>query len=165
MLASAKRFFSIAESLAPEILKKLELYESGKSQLLEKIEELSQAIDRLAAENRSTREWFMSRIELLWESTSKRDEIIGESMKHILEHAQEMSRHIGLRETGEKLEALFKVPLAVTSSSALPVATPKATTPTPTLRATPKSTTPPSGKRPAEEEIPGESKRRRVGEP
>ena len=77
--------------MAPEILKKLESYESGKSQLLERIEELSQAIARLTAENRSTREWFKTRLELLWESTSKWDEAIGEAMKGILEHAEEMS--------------------------------------------------------------------------
>jgi hypothetical protein len=69
----------------------LESYELGKSQLLEKIEEQSQAIACLTAENQSTREWFETRLQLLWENTSKRDEAIGKSMKSILEHAKEMS--------------------------------------------------------------------------
>lgn len=171
MLTSANIFY-LAESLAPEILKKLESYESGKSHLLERIEELSQAIARLTAENRSTREWFKTRLQLLWESTSKRDEAIGESMKSILEHAEEMSRHIGLRDTGEKLEALLKDPRTFTliATPTLPLTLPA--DPTPTLAATPKATptptTPtdkPSSKRPADES-PGESnKRRKVGEP
>jgi hypothetical protein len=97
--------------LAPEVLKKLENYESGRSLLLERIEDLSQDIARLTAENRSTREWFMSRIQLLWESTGQRDATIAESLKSILEHGVEMSRHFGLREFGEKLRALLKDPL------------------------------------------------------
>ena len=102
--------FSLADDLAPEVLKKLENYESGRSLLLEKIEELSQAIARLAAENRSTREWFMSRLQMLWESASQRDATTAEALNNILEHALEMSRHFGLRDIGEKLEALIKVP-------------------------------------------------------
>ena len=43
--------FSLADDLAPEILNKLENYELVRSLLLEKFEELSQAIAHLAAEN------------------------------------------------------------------------------------------------------------------
>ena len=96
--------------MAPEVLKKLENYESGRSHLLERIEELSQAIARLTAENRSTREWFMSRLQLLWENNTQRDGTTGEALESILEHAEEMSRHIGLREFGEKLAAFLKDP-------------------------------------------------------
>lgn len=150
----------------------MDSYESGNSELLEKIEELSQAIARLTAENRSTREWFMTRFQLLWESASKRDEAIGESMKSFLGHAEEMSRQIGLRETGEKLEALLKVP---TPTPAIPVSTLPTvpTLPLPASRAaTPKTaltpmTTPtgePSSKRSADEDLGESKKRRKVGE-
>lgn len=48
---------------------------SGESQLLEGIEDLTQAITRLTAENRSTRESFMTWLQLLSESISKRNEM------------------------------------------------------------------------------------------
>ena len=94
-------------------MKKLENYEPGRSLLLEKIEGLSQDIAHLTAENQSTREWFMSRLQLFWESTSKRDATMAEVLKNILEHVVEMSRHTGLQEFGEKLEAWLKVPADV----------------------------------------------------
>ena len=166
--------FALADSLAPDILKKLESYESGNSQLLEKIEEQSQAIVRLTAENRSTREWFKTRLELLWESSSNRDEAIAESMKAILTHAEEMSLHVGLRQAGEKLEALLKD----SSRPAVPTSTPPAVPGTLAEghAATPKTTTPKttptraadsSSKRPADETSDSGSKpkRRKVGEP
>jgi hypothetical protein len=174
LLMSGLIFFSLADSLAPDIFKKLESYESGASQLLEKIEEQSQAIARLTAENRSTREWFKTRLELLYESTSKRDEAIAESMKGILEHVEEMSRHIGLRQAGEKLEALLNAPtlaVPIPTLSSLPnirAATPKTTsTPkTPTQTAEPSDTAQPSNKRTADEiHDSSETKRRKVGEP
>jgi hypothetical protein len=158
--------------LAPEVLKKLENYESGRSHLLEKIEDLSQAIDRLTAENRSTREWFKTRLQLLWESTSRRDEAIGKAMKGILDHAEEMSRHVGLREIGTKLEALLKVPadanpcqtlippIPLTETSTLPKTTPKPTTPT-AAHVFPEVEQ--SKKREAEEELYEGNKRRKVG--
>jgi hypothetical protein len=161
--------------LAPEVLKKLENYESGRSHLLERIEELSQAIDRLTAENRSTREWFKTRLQLLWESTSRRDEAIGKAMKGILEHADEMSRQVGLREIGTKLEALLKVPADANPCQTLipliPLADPSTTRPT-LPKTTPKPTTPTaahvpeveqSNKRPAEEEVNEGTKRRKLG--
>jgi hypothetical protein len=104
---------SLAESLAPDVLTKLENYESGRSLLLERIEELSQAIARLAAENRSMREWFMSRLQVLWENASQRDATTAETLKAILEHAVEMSRHVDLRNFGEKMEAFLQVPADV----------------------------------------------------
>ena len=163
---------------------KLESYESGKS--LEKIEELSQAIARLTAENRSTRGWFKTRLQLLWESISDRDDAIAESMKGLLEHAEEMSRHIGLRETGDKLDALLKVPLPPPTSTLdtffgprstqkkppvlipTPLAgpstfnqSPAATPNTSTRKETPLTT---AEKRQGDE-IFGEKKRRKIGEP
>lgn len=107
--------FSLAESFAPEIMKKLENYESGRSLLLEKMEGLSQDIARLTTENRSTREWLMNRLQLVWESAEQRDETTSEALKNIWEFAGEITRHIGLREFGEKLEALHKLPPMVDS--------------------------------------------------
>lgn len=96
-------------------------------------------------------------------------------MKSLLEHAEEMSRHIDLRDFGENL-GLLKVP---NSTSAVPIplvpiptlpvqstlpatraATPK-TTPTPTIT----QTAEPPSKRPADEIIGDSKKRRKVGEP
>jgi hypothetical protein len=159
-------FILLAEPLAPEVLKKLESYESGRSLLLERIEELSQAIDRLTVENRSTREWFKTRLQLLWQSTSQRDEAIGEAMKRILEHAEEMSRHVALRETGEMLMALLKVPVDAhppspdLTSPTLPKPTSSPTTPSATL------VIPGGGKKRTSEEEgdSGSNKRSKVGE-
>lgn len=86
----------------------MESYESGRSVLLEKIEDMYQAIDRLTAENRSTRVWFKDRLQSLWETTSRRDEVIARAMKGVLDQAEEMSRRIDLRDTGHKLEAMLK---------------------------------------------------------
>ena len=96
-------------------MKKLENYESGRSLLLEKMEGLSQDIARLTTENRSTREWLMNRLQLVWESAEQRDETTSEALKNIWEFAGEITRHIGLREFGEKLEALHKLPPMVDS--------------------------------------------------
>ncbi|KAF8801178.1 hypothetical protein BYT27DRAFT_7216285 [Phlegmacium glaucopus] len=46
---------------------------------------------------------------LLWETTNTRDENIGAAMRAIFEQVEETSRHVALRETGEKLDALLKV--------------------------------------------------------
>ena len=72
---STNVFFSPADSLALEVIKKLESYMSGESQLLVIFEDLTQATARLTAENRSTRESFMTWLQLLSESTSKQDEM------------------------------------------------------------------------------------------
>ena len=116
--------FSSLASLNPEILKKLESYESGYRQQLEKMEELSQAIAQLSSENRSTREWFQTRLKLVWESASNRDEAIVEAMKNILEHAEEMTRYFALREVGEKIEALLKDHPIASAAEIPPTATP-----------------------------------------
>jgi len=112
--------------LAPEILKKLEDYESSKCAQLEKIEELSQAIDRITAENRSTREWFGTRLRLLWEHNAKRDEKIGVAMHGILQHAKETAQHLGLR------EALLSSPARVWDAEPVPNNVTSTPTPTPT---------------------------------
>jgi hypothetical protein len=118
--------------LAPEILKKLEDYESSKCAQLEKIEELSQAIDRITAENRSTREWFGTRLRLLWEHNAKRDEKIGVAMHGILQHAKETAQHLGLREAGERVEALLSSPARVWDAEPVPNIVTSTPTPTPT---------------------------------
>lgn len=105
-------------------------------------------------------------------------------MKGILEHSEEMSRHIDLRATGEKLEALLKVhstpalliDTAPSTTSAPNTAPAPTNTSAPTntlapsraatpLTSTPKTTPTPAGKRPSEESGGGTSKRRKVGEP
>lgn len=137
-------------------------------QVLEKIEEQSQAIGRLTLENRTTREWFKSRLELLCESASKRDEVVGAAMKSILEQLEETSRHVGLRVIGEKMEALLnKAPVV---NMLIPNQLPKAT-PATLPDIIPEETLPnfpdeePSNKRPAEGPLGENSKRRKVGDP
>ncbi|KAF8814961.1 hypothetical protein BYT27DRAFT_7219071 [Phlegmacium glaucopus] len=98
-----------AVSFPPNILKKLEDYESAASEQNEKIEELSQTVARLTQENRTTREWFDNRLKLLWETTNTWDENIGAAMRAIFEQVEETSQHVALHETGEKLDALLKV--------------------------------------------------------
>jgi hypothetical protein len=83
------------------------------------MEELSQAIERLSSENRSTREWFQTRLKLLWESASNRDEAIVAAMKNILENAIGMTQNFALREVGEKIEALLE-DHPITSSAEIP---------------------------------------------
>ncbi|KAF8799922.1 hypothetical protein BYT27DRAFT_7217436 [Phlegmacium glaucopus] len=83
-----------AATLAPEILKKLEDYELGRCQQLEKIEELSQAIAQLTAENKSTRAWFKSQLKLLWDHASKHDETVRAGMRKVGEQAGEMSQQV-----------------------------------------------------------------------
>jgi len=112
--------FLQATSLAPEIIKKLEDYELSKSAQLEKIEEMSQAIARLTAENRSIRQWVDGRIHVMWDQINRRDERIGIAMKKVLEHAEEMSRHLGLREAAEQLEGLLTVPVRSWDAQSLP---------------------------------------------
>lgn len=109
--------------MAPEIIKKLEDYESSKSAQLEKIEEMSQAIARLTAENRSTRVWVESRMNHMWDQIDKRDLRIGVVMKKILEHAEETSQHLGLREAAERLEGLLKVPVRSWDAQSVPTKT------------------------------------------
>ncbi|KAF8816190.1 hypothetical protein BYT27DRAFT_7248499 [Phlegmacium glaucopus] len=81
-----------AATLAPKILKKLEDYESGRCQQLEKIEELSQAIARLTEENKSTRAWFESQLKLLWDHTSKHNKTVRAGMRKVREQAGDMSQ-------------------------------------------------------------------------
>jgi hypothetical protein len=148
--------------LGPEVLKKMESYESGRSVLLEKMEELAQALDRLTTENRSTREWFKTRLQLLWESCTRQDQAIAESMNGILKQSEEMCLHIGLRNAGEKLEALLKVPADASTSSTLPFTVPTSSTTAEADFAMPD----PPNKRPAPaDEVPlVDNKRRKVGE-
>ena len=140
----------------------MESYESGRSVLLEKMEELAQALDRLTTENRSTREWFKTRLQLLWESCSRQDQAIAESMNVNLKQAEEMCLHIGLRNAGEKLEALLKVPADTSTSSTLPVPT----STTPTAEADFAMPDPPNKRpAPADDDVPlVDNKRRKVGE-
>lgn len=143
---------------------------------------------RLTAENRTTREWFKSRLAQVWEMSRKRDEVIGEVMKNILENSEEMSRHLALRETGEKLEGLICCPSPTqpTQTQSIPSPITRQKSPTPPKSPTPlaphKSPTPPpkepsltllpqfpfpdpepSNKRPADE-IVENNKRRKIGE-
>ena len=132
--------------MAPEILKKLEKYESGKSQELEKIEELSQAIAQLTTESQLTREWFTSQLQLFWEKVKNRDDQLGTAMQILLDHTKSV---------GERLEILMKIDRAAT----LPETTPTL----PTFPDFPDDE--PSNKHPAEEELVNESsnKRRKIG--
>jgi hypothetical protein len=158
-------FILLAEPLAPEVLKKLEIYESRNSHILERIEELSQAIARLAAENRSTREWFTSRLQLLWEKADQRDVAVADALKSILDHAKEMSAHVGLREFGEKLDALTFA-LNGPVDPALPIPSTLLPSSPTTSPADPGEPVSPVGvpKRPAEDDIESR-KRRKIGEP
>ncbi|KAF8809992.1 hypothetical protein BYT27DRAFT_7092814 [Phlegmacium glaucopus] len=103
-----------AATLAPEILKKLEDYESGRCQQLEKIEELSQAITRLTAENKSTRAWFESQLKLLWDHANKHDETVRACMRKVGEQAGEMSQQV------DKPAAISSMP-ATTPTPQMPV--------------------------------------------
>jgi hypothetical protein len=155
--------------LAPEVLKKLENNESGRSLLLEKIEdlsqakkieELSQAIARLTAEGRSTRELFISMLQSVWESISQRGARTSDALENILQHAVEMSRHDDLRGFAEKLEALVRVPdMMDPRQTLLSFGVPKHTS------AAPKPTPNPgvdSKKRGAEDDLEVGPKRRKV---
>ncbi|KAF8799291.1 hypothetical protein BYT27DRAFT_7217923 [Phlegmacium glaucopus] len=127
-----------AMSFPPDILKKLEDYESATSKQNEKIEQLSQTVARLTQENRTTWEWFDTHLKLLWETTNTRDENIGAAMRAIFEQVEETSRHVALRETREKLNALLKVVRLPHKDSIA-----KPSTPTPAFQ-TPASPTPAS---------------------
>ncbi|KAF8798750.1 hypothetical protein BYT27DRAFT_7264614 [Phlegmacium glaucopus] len=104
-------------SFPPDILKKLKDYESATCRQDEKIKELSQTVARLTQENRTTREWFDTRVRLLWENVNRWDEKIGAA-------------------AGDKLDALLKVPVGLPYEESIP----KPSTPTPTP--TPASPTP-----------------------
>lgn len=142
----------------------------GNSLLLEKIDEQSQAIARLTAENRTTREWFKSRLELLWETSKKRDETIAAAMESIFEYSYEMSRHLALREAGEKLEVLLTgtiptQPIPTTVDATTSPAVPKS--PTPPLMMTSLPEFPddlPSNKRPGDDDLTENKKRRKIGD-
>jgi len=128
--------------------------------LLERIEELSQVLARLNAENTTTREWVINRLQLVWdridevfEKMDQRDAITAEALKNVVEHGEEMSRLLGLdiRGFGEKVEGLFKLPLVVDPrQTTLPFAS------TTTLQ------TPSPKKRPADSDA-SAPKRRKLG--
>jgi hypothetical protein len=151
--------------LAPDVLKKMESFESGRSVLLERIEEMSQAIGRLTSENRSTREWFKAQLQLLWETTSRRDEVIVDAMKGILEQAEETSRRFDLRDTGDKLMAMLSVPPADHHRSPPSLAPPIPSSSTPTATAPDVPDGESSNKRVADDEpIEPDNKRRKLHE-
>jgi hypothetical protein len=116
--------------LAPEVLKKLESYESRGSLLFEKMEELTEAFACLAAENRSTREWFASRIQVLYQIIGDRDEAAVEALKSILEQAEEMTRLSHVQELGEKLEGLL-LKIQDVNSPPMPILSSTSTNPSP----------------------------------
>ena len=156
----------------PEVLKKMEetqerleqSYETGKSEMLERVEELSQELARVSAENQSTRAWFRTRLQSLWDNNDRRDEATGNALKHIVDNS--VCQHVCcLREFGEKLDLFFKdspgraqTPLALTTRLSPPRTTSPPTTPTAVLDEA-------SKKRPAEDNDDSEAKKRRkVGE-
>jgi hypothetical protein len=51
---------------------------------------------------------------------NERDERIGVAMKKLLEHAEETSRNLGLREAAERLEDLLKVPVGSRDLQSVP---------------------------------------------
>jgi hypothetical protein len=165
--------------LAPEIVKRLEDYESGRCQQLEKIEELSQAVARLTAENKSTRVWLESQLKLLWDHTSRNDEMVGAARKVGDQAVATSSMPTTLQAVATS--SMPTTPQAVATSS-MPTTLP-ATTPTPLQMrevieigspvASPIADTtdviiversigtPKFKKRPASESGPGDSKKRR----
>jgi hypothetical protein len=90
---------------------------------MERIEEMSQAITRLTEENRASHLFFESRLKLLWENVNQRNERIGAAMRKFLEHAEETSRHLGLRDAASHLEDLLKVPVLAWNTESVPTKT------------------------------------------
>ena len=130
-------YFSIAEPVAPEILKKLlENYESERAfhrekaeamalvsaAGLEKLEEFSQTVIRQNAESTSTMEWFMNKFITMWETRDKGEGKMLEILQGLLENYLLTSRHVDLRRFGEKLGATLGV-----SVNADPVPDPRQT--------------------------------------
>jgi hypothetical protein len=153
--------------LAPEIVKRLEDYESGRCQQLEKIEELSQAVARLTAENKSTRVWLESQLKLLWDHTSRNDEMVGAARK-VGDQAVATSsmpttpQAVATSSMPTTLPATTPTPLQMREVIEIgsPVASPIADT-TDVIIVERSIGTPKFKKRPASESGPGDSKKRR----
>jgi transcription termination factor NusB len=144
------------DTLAPEVLKRMESFESGSSVLLEKLDEMAQAVDRQSSEIRSAKEWFKGRFQLLSEN---HDEKMLKVMK-------------GIKDNAAKMDAILKLTPADHRRSQSPLSLappiPQRSTPTATASVVPDSERPVgelSNKRLADDEpIEPENKRRKLQE-